>query len=912
LYSSTGAGLLLYRDTFNNTDRIEVGSSLLNADECYVDTSGGIVTLPIDVAKEKTIIISETPVIRPTPSASSTYVGNNFQSGAAWNGSIRTVIDGDEDTWFEYEKVIQNTDDDRSPLILDLLLNLGQPTIVNFIRINPNNFGTNTSVRINAIETSLDGVTFQSIKDDLPITGYLSESEEDIFQLSASTSKYAGQGLFSFTPRRAKYVRCSFSQSEPYVIETSSGEKLRYAIGLRTIELKAITYKNKGELISTPVYLDGDIVKVSLRTTQSPVETSPLAGIKHFLSVDDGSSWHEIRPQQDSGVAAEVNEIPEILNFNNDADSAIITPTPPVSIRYKAQLFRDDSAFASGAASLLKSKASISELYDAPKSAPHSIDLKQSPIEGTVSVVDPQFGSCGIQNQELVLARKGADNSYFLPRDWTNELRPYAKSIVNNQYVTERVSDGGWFHLAINNKQWESKCAGSIDDFSDYSIEDEVFSVDWENRRILFGDGLSGGKSPENERVSLYFEPERLAATDGPGSAIPLTFQASPNKKGVTVKQISPLAAGMSTVPKGVTVLRLKHQNIKTIKTPILGSEAAFVNGVNEFLVGSYTYSVDYKGGVVYLSSPNVNLKILSYTYWPTKILGESDWAWGTSNTIKDSIVIQEQAWSTHEGSLSIVPSGLIGADKYLVHLPNLSIVKNSVNITSTGPSGVLSEEVPFIDGSSELGGLTLATETLPSFQSGVNIVDPGEVIAFEDGIAYELAPDPDAQEYFVTEVATLAEVTEEGDFFVDLAANRIYIFSSEADEKPGKLTYWYSKSNQRQGLFSIDYARGMIYSRNDLSVLSSLDIAYEYTNYEISYPIARSVSGDSYSVDYVNGVITFNSSEIAESASFGNSSQQYLVSYDFIKEYREDLAQLKEYFSPVLKDYLVKLLPRS
>ena len=234
---------IFFKDSFNDLSKVEVLSPLLNKQQCEINQDEGIVTLPINYEADSLIRVTETPVINPD---SNGVIGNNQELGADYNGDIDVILDNNPDTWFEYERVVLPTSDDKEPLVLDMTINLGEEKVINRIRINPNNFGTKTVIQVEAIDTSLDGQVYTSIKDDIPIADFVVEDEENIFSLAPSTSKYAGQGIYSFTPRKAKYVHVTLKQAEPYLVDTVAGERLRYAVGVRDITIRGLVYQNAG------------------------------------------------------------------------------------------------------------------------------------------------------------------------------------------------------------------------------------------------------------------------------------------------------------------------------------------------------------------------------------------------------------------------------------------------------------------------------------------------------------------------------------------------------------------------------------------------------------------------------------------------------------------------------------------
>lgn len=209
---------IYFSDSFNNINRIDFNSKLINTEQCEINQIEGVITLPVDKSKQIPINITNTPIINSNSNGS---IGNNEELGASLNNNINTILDNNSDTWFEYERVL--TVDDNKPLILDLTIDIGEEKIINFLRVNPNNFGTRTSVEILDINTSTNGKDFISIKDEIPIANFLGQDEENIFILAPSTSKFAGQGFYTFTPRKAKYINLVLKQSTSYIINTTLG-----------------------------------------------------------------------------------------------------------------------------------------------------------------------------------------------------------------------------------------------------------------------------------------------------------------------------------------------------------------------------------------------------------------------------------------------------------------------------------------------------------------------------------------------------------------------------------------------------------------------------------------------------------------------------------------------------------------
>jgi len=376
---SLGGGYF-FGDSFNTADRIDVASPLVEGDECYLGSEEGIVLLPFDgepeVPKVKSIIINK---------PSNGDKGNNHQIGVVGHAAIETISDGEPNTWFEYEKV--TVGESSTPLTLDITIAFEDLSVINHININPINFGTPTPVQILKLETSKDGIEYVSIKDDVPVKDFVVEEEKDEFALSPATAKYSGQGFYSFLPRKAQYVHVLLQQYTPYSIETNNGTRLRYAIGLRDINIFGRKFKPEGSLVSSPFSVNGDARKLSLWASENPTEVSVLADITHSISYDDGAVWHPIQPQGRDSTAT-----PEVINFNTISEGAIETEDPVDALRHKITMKRDPDKF-SGEITLTEKKLTQTDIVNAPSGGNFTLTLSESPIKDTVRLVLPFWGS---------------------------------------------------------------------------------------------------------------------------------------------------------------------------------------------------------------------------------------------------------------------------------------------------------------------------------------------------------------------------------------------------------------------------------------------------------------------------------------------------------------------------------------
>jgi hypothetical protein len=918
-----------FKDSFNDLSKIDIGSPLLNSLPCEVNQEEGTVTLPVDLEKDSRVTMKENPVINPD---SNGVVGNNQQVDAKWNGDLKVLLDNNPDTWFEYERVVSQVSDTKEPLVLDITLNLGSETVINHIRVNPNNFGTKTVIQIDTIETSLDGKVYTNIKDDIPIAGFTTEDEENVFALAPSTSKFAGQGIYTFTPRKVKYIHFVFRQTEPYLITTPSGDKLRYAIGIRDIDIRALHFINIGELITTR-YLALDIIrKVMLQTNQIPIEASELASIQYYISTDDGATWSEIRPKEVAGVAGVQTAVPEILDFNGEDPGSIQTPVPVQSLRMKMVLKRNDDAFAEGASSFRKTILSRTEMHEVPANAPFNFTLDKAPVDGTVVVIDPMYGSRGIPSCPYVLGHtydRFNMRKYFLPMQnipWPVEKISDGASPIPKYHIA-RVSAGDWIFLEVGGERWAH--ATTIQ--SSWGSSDKVFLLDPNTGIVSFGNGTKGKAPGESEPITLYFGAEQLFPSEAENNHVAkLDFPTGSNKKDVTIKRYDLIESVTETLPRQASVIHLKNQNLVDITgiTSVLGggNKVDFLNGIDE-LVSSSKWSIDTTAGIIYMGTPTSDVAdtVVKYSYQPIYTLTAADWEWASTNILRDSVKVLETAWKT-----IAVPQEYIKmtAGARVFDLAHLSVVKGSLVIETLDEDAAqldktivpFFKEVEFKDGATELGLSTIQTveSIAPLTADGVQSFYLSEGITLDASFPVTFSNTT----IFQTLKGGPGSVTNVGDYYIDRSTRRIYVFvDTDVPDfaTPGTVTYYYVDTTfVNNGLYSVDYKNGRIYTQRTVLSTWICTAAYNYIDIRAEYRVGRFLDLDAYEVDITNRIVTIKDSEtlanlmIPQASLSLNQTRYYLVSYDSIEETRENIADLKELFTPVIKDYALKIITKG
>lgn len=887
---------IFFADTFNNLSRVEFNSQLLNKDQCEVNDGEGIVTLPVDRSSQQKLTVSNLPVIN---SNSNGVIGNNNETGASFNGDISVVLDGNPDTWFEYERVV--SEDDNTPLVLDLTVNFGQEYIINFVRINPNNFGTRTQIEILAIDTSVDGKQFVSIKDDIPIAGWVVEDEENVFTLAPSTSKYAGQGLYTFTPRKAKYVRLSLRQSTPYVISTSSGNQFRYAIGLRDVHIEALPFKSSGEMISSEFVSTDEIRKVVVLSNQNPdpSTTSSLASIKHYVSPDNGITWHQVRPKVSSGKANTTQEVPELLDFNGAETNSIKTSNAVYSLRYKALLERNPDAFTNDAPELSQETAPTTELHSSPGTTPFVLNLQKSPVRDTVKLVDANFGSRGdSENKYKIGTGIGAQHQITLP--WAPLKRVYEKDTSGSPTYLDETSA---LKLYVNGELWTQGALAAA------GATDKVYQLEFETGTVKCGNGTNGAVFPSGAEVSVYLDEERLIPSSSSPHTAALDYPTVNDQKSVTIEVLDALTADLVTLKRGAKVHKLKpwideNTTIVFSDGTVFASEQTFINGSNEFTAPTAgKYSIDYEKGMLYSADRTSSTAdtTVYYFYTPRTKLADSEWSFADVNGgLSNAITISDNKWIT----IPIEDEDITSSVKYL-NFENRGIVRGTVVFSDTT---TFAQEVDYIDGRTELLGLTKTTEQIaPISGTGLQTFTLNAPITTSTSYVVSFSN----QTLFATEANPPANPNE---YYVNRTTRVVSVYTSAAVANPGTVSYYFTNPNATlTGRYSIKYDTGEVFTYTATSASTTVD--YQYTDYRVKYPIAREVPSTDYEVDTTNKKVTIKDREIKKFnrlTQLADNNKYYQVSYDYLVEARVDVSELEPFFSPLLRDYSLKIITKN
>jgi hypothetical protein len=645
-----------FSDSFQNTEKIDYEDRLYDESKCSIDIQSGAITLPINPSNTKTHSVSEVSV----GSGSNGQIGNNQELGSLLRGELKSIIDSNPGSWFEYERV--TNDQSNLPLILELKMILGKDSIINTVSVSSTAFSTRNYPRITKLEVSIDGKEFTDVIDQVPSSVVFGDTKDRVVILDPSSGKFSGVTKIKIPPVKARYVNIIFQQDDSYLIRTAGGIKYRKVVGLRGIDLIGEYYDPKGEIVSSSFASEEEIKKVAV--VSNKLVTPGLTNVRHYLSVDDGQNWNQIQSIEKIG-----KDIKEILNFNVEGIDSIDTSSPVVSIRHKALLERVPNGFSSrgGTERARESKSEFQRIA----AGTQEITLQERPISDTVSVKNTSFGSVGRSDYHLINSADVVTRDDFVYAYLTDPPF-YQNSILQDQEI-----------VYIDNEIW-ARVSTLVGQASDA----KVYEFDYLNNIIRFGDNTTGLQPTsdiflglERERVEISADSPRVVKTafdtDGVADTISLYRLEAQKTKSAHV------------VAKGASVLRLGITDIVSI-TPVsdtasaMTTEQTYINGAEE-LASAGDYSIDYINGIIYtltLTAESGDTTV-DIDYQPRKLVENITLSGG-------QVQITEEDYTTEDQSETIV----IGSGTNVITLGNGFIEPRSIRFLSL--SGNFKTETPF------------------------------------------------------------------------------------------------------------------------------------------------------------------------------------------------------------------------
>jgi hypothetical protein len=166
------------------------------------------------------------------------------------------------------------------------IAHLKSPSILNWISLNPNNFGESNYFDVLSIQTSADGQKFDELEgfEDHEYAIELTEQANSELNpqqikntLSPDQFKYAGMGVWSFAPRTARMIKFDLRQSRSYLKD--------YSVLMVTVSQTITTVTTKKSWFSKKVSTD---TKTITKDIEIPYLVGMISGFD-VLSLDEAS-----------------------------------------------------------------------------------------------------------------------------------------------------------------------------------------------------------------------------------------------------------------------------------------------------------------------------------------------------------------------------------------------------------------------------------------------------------------------------------------------------------------------------------------------------------------------------------------------------------------------------------------------
>lgn len=842
-------------EQFLNLDNLDI--KFTGVDKCYVDTTQGILTLPV---RERSSIPIKTLRIG---TGSNGRPGNSDEAVTTNNISPDYAINGNTNNWFEYERL------DSGPLELSLIVELAKIEIINNLTLTPVNMGQAYSYVVDDIVFSANGLT-QSVRD---LTGDIGSDRMTVKSAGNDT-----EWSLTFLPVQAKTITLKLKQTFSHSVKVASTNgratnRRRFAIGVQKVGVNRLRYSGVGginsveRLIRSGLYLTIPVVDV---WPPSPELFDALIEI----SFDGGETW---KPAE---------------NVDDGVGQSVLMDGTETAMLWRIAVSRDDPAL-DNATSFLPVKSKVREIDSFMKpvnqlKSPATFSLPQKPSRGDVFVMQPRIARRGNRLRRLLLG-VGTGTSSRLEFPFSviaNGLDPSQMSVyVSRVRYTYQEDDA-----AVGAGEW-----GFSDDFkelifsSDLSEGARVTAV-LEEERMLFEEKSDG----YYHRMEFLFDPDK--------DNIDITYHP---RNGSRVTRLLP--RDKKIIPLGVTNI----EDESFVLTSSKGITYVSVSDRATLLVTPYGYLLDAVNGTLWLNEAFENDTVrASFPHQNTQDMPKASYdilyeessvrPWGIR--VAPGVFQAQQAQDTVGEPIGkrIDPtSGVferrfhrIGTASDALTLKYDYVIKGTVTVSSDMfDAAGTPEEVNFIDGKTEfLGLIPMETEiTAATEENGSGVVQfrlaagslwyDGFEVLFSDTSVFQNAK------------SNLIDVVGVGDYYV-AGTGTVTVYVGTGMSLPGGIgiSYYYQDPDfEPQNKYSVDYRQGVFYGGSDLQ--AGATVKYKASSHKVAYNIGREI--DRYSYD--------RSANAVQVRTEGLDPINRLIKVIWAKQINESsLRVVRDYFSPI------------
>lgn len=841
-------------DRFLNHDWLS--TTFVSDVSCNIDTSQGLVTLPIEV--EEAVAIKHVAL----GSDSNGHPGNSDSTVDTTILNPNNVKDGDTATWFEYERL------DSGPCKLSLNIELDNSQIVNSLRIHPVNLGSSYNFEVEDILFTVSGGGTQSIKS--LVAGGLPDSFWTIQSAGTDTS-----WTVTFLPVQCQSIVVKLIQRNAYPLEVLTSDKRtalrdRYAIALKEVKFFRQKYASKGSIGSTERDYPAGLY-AALPIVQVHPPRPSLFNLNLESSLDGGGVW-EASDNVDDGVG-----------------STVLLDGAGGSVLWRLQIERQNDAFAT-ITDLLETttdvKTTSSVLRTVSKfQSPARVALKEKPLSANVFVMQTKLGRRGDKFASVLLGTgTGTEIGFDLPF-----------SIVGAGLDPESL------HVYVNRVEYTYTEDNTSIGAGEWSLSEDY-------QQVLFSADLPSGAA-----VRIAFEEERMGfveRADGFFHKMELLFD--PDKENIYIYAL-PRSSKRATklLPRDKKIVSLAYKNIEDDSLTVTTTAGTSLTAVSSraSLSSSSEYYLDPVNGIIYfyqeadseqyrVSFAHQNPERLVASGYeivydglkPVGILIKPSYfeARQVTETVGDALSKRIDPitglFAARRNPLSTATNGMALSHDYIV-VDSMKVSSDFLGTTETP------EEVAYVDGRTEfLGLIPMESEETAEAEADadglVTFTLAGGSLWYKTyGVLFEDTAT------FITKVASAPTAgSPEGDYYI---SDEGVVTVKATAGVPGStsISYYYrDPSYSPDNKFSVDYVRGRIFSHSDMTVGATVE--YKVASYKIRYDISEEV--DAYSYD-----ATSNTVEIRTE---GLRDMNTLVKIIWDKDHgKKDLRQLRDYFSPLV-----------
>ena len=900
-------------EPFYNFDNLDMKYTKIGM--ANIVTSGGYLTLP--VAQEGEASIHK---IKITSGSNGRIGSSEFGEIVTENRLPQHVIDGNPDTWFEYERL------DSGPCVLNLKLFLHKQEIVNGLLVEAVNLGDSVNYSI------ADIIFIKDNGDSVPIGELVSpDLTKDYYTVKTLGAETYWQ--IAHMPIKVSSITIKLRQENSYSMGSLglSGRAMkrdRYAIGIRKISLKKDKYSLEGGINSTVQSVPSGIYGGACIAHVHPRNTN-LYDIDMNVSPDGGETWEN-----------------DLLGLPLIEGETILLSGKAFNCVWSLSAARRDAAFSEATSFSDEEPRLEMQSMQETVSTSHSpaiFKVKGKPHDKKVFVMQPglAYKSNNIRNRMPLnrFSMIGSDSRVVLDLPFS---------------LIERGIRSSDLRIFVNGQEWSrvytnDPALGSAPEalkYGSYFLSPRQDSVEF-NAGVDMPPEITSPLFPVTfllKEEKLFFE-ER---SDGYYTKLNQLFD--PDKENISIKRLpNGFVSTNITIPQDHTEITLGISYIKSISfgTSLI-TEVPAVLALDSSLATTQYY-IDKINGILYLNkavSTHVVANIEHFT--PTYLDNNHYEIWienskpiglvvspsamvaqDIEDTLVDdsgSFVAPAQRLDVETGEWGVRPDEF-GGDLKAFTLTEDRIVKKSISLSSKifgyqdypppteeeyvdgnteflGLKSMNKEYVPFQDADSN-GFVSFPLAAGRSFYPNLGIVfkNPDGTTSThfnltEPRYASSAALMNDVETYGYTEPSSIGLISPGG---VNRAAwaidssGVITVFIGVDKTLSGEIvaTYHYTDPTfDSRNRFSVNYRDGILYLSESLDTSSERSVSYKTVSYSISYQLAEEVNSYTYDPEIRNvSVRTENLEEVNNKVKiiWGKSPDD------------TTLEELKDYFSPII-----------